>query len=100
MSRFAGLLGIVVFLSLAYLFSTNRRAIRLKTVVWGLGLQFLFAYLVIHRTEGQTVMKFAGDAVTKLLSYAFEGSKFLFGDLAVDKSHVGSFLAFQVLPII
>lgn len=100
MSRFAGLLGIAVFLLLAYLFSTNRRAIRLKTVLWGLGLQVLFAFLVIYRTEGQTVMKFAGDRVTKLLSYAFEGSKFLFGDLAVDKSHVGGFFAFQVLPTI
>jgi len=100
MSRFAGLIGIAVLLSLAYLFSTNRRAIRIKTVLWGLGLQVLFAFLVIYRTEGQKVMKFAGDGVTKLLSYAFEGSKFLFGDLAVDKSHVGAFFAFQVLPTI
>ena len=43
MSRFAGLLGIVVLLSIAYLFSTDRNAIRLKTVLWGLGLQFVFA---------------------------------------------------------
>jgi CNT family concentrative nucleoside transporter len=100
MSRFAGLIGIAALLSLAYLFSTNRRAIRMKTVLWGLGLQVLFAFLVIYRTEGQKVMKFAGDGVTKLLSYAFEGSKFLFGDLAVDKSHVGAFFAFQVLPTI
>ena len=49
MSRYAGLLGIIVFLSIAYLFSTNRRAIRLKTVLWGLGLQFLFAWIVINR---------------------------------------------------
>ena len=48
MSRYAGLLGIIVFLSIAYLFSTNRRAIRLKTVLWGLGLQFLFAWIVIR----------------------------------------------------
>ena len=46
MSRYAGLLGIIVFLSIAYLFSTNRRAIRLKTVLWGLGLQFIFAWIV------------------------------------------------------
>src|SRR5262249_3165477 len=46
------------------------------------------------------VMKFAGDGVTKLLNYSFEGSKFLFGDLAVERSHVGAFFAFQVLPTI
>jgi len=52
MSRFAGLLGIIVFLSIAYICSTNRRAIRLKTVLWGLGLQFLFAWIVIRYTWG------------------------------------------------
>ena len=54
MSRFAGLLGIVVLLSLAYVFSTDRKAIRLKTVLWGLGLQFVFAILVVYFTWGQT----------------------------------------------
>jgi CNT family concentrative nucleoside transporter len=100
MSRFSGLLGIIVLLTFAYLFSTNRRAIRLKTVVWGLGLQVLFAFLVIYRSEGQKVMKFAGGAVTTLLNYSFDGSKFLFGDLAVNKSQVGAYFAFQVLPTI
>ena len=100
MSRFAGLIGIVVLLSLAYIFSTDRRAIRAKTVLWGISLQFVFAVIVVRFTFGQSAMKYAGDAVTKLLSYAFEGSKILFGDLAVERSHVGSFFAFQVLPTI
>ncbi len=100
MSRYAGLIGIAVLLALAYLFSTNRKAIRIKTVMWGLGLQVVFAFLVIYRTEGQAVMKFCGAGVTTLLSYAAEGSKILFGDLTVDQSHVGSFFAFQVLPTI
>jgi CNT family concentrative nucleoside transporter len=100
MSRFAGLLGIIVLLSLAYLFSTNRRAIRLKTVLWGLGLQFVFAFLVIYSNKGQMVMKYAGDRVTKLLSYSFAGSEFVFGALGVSKSNLGFFFAFQVLPTI
>ena len=70
MSRFAGLLGIIVLLALAYLFSLNRRAIRFKTVIWGLGLQFVFAFIVIYAEWGQRVMTHAGDAVNKLLSYA------------------------------
>ncbi len=100
MSRFAGLLGIIVFLSIAYLFSTNRRAIRLKTVLWGLGLQFLFAWIVVRYTWGQAVMSAAGDKVKKLLAYSFAGSSFVFGDLGSSPSHLGFFFAFQVLPTI
>ncbi|HKF23263.1 MAG TPA: nucleoside transporter C-terminal domain-containing protein [Candidatus Angelobacter sp.] len=100
MSRFAGLLGIAVLLALAYLFSTNRRAIRLKTVLWGLGLQFVFAVLVFKYNVGRAVMQYLGDKVTKLLSYAFAGSEFVFGDLGAAKSHLGFFFAFQVLPTI
>ncbi len=81
MSRYAGLLGIIVFLSIAYLFSTNRRAIRLKTVLWGLGLQFVFAWIVVRYSWGQAVMSAAGEKVKKLLAYSFVGSSFVFGDL-------------------
>jgi concentrative nucleoside transporter, CNT family len=100
MSRFAGLLGIIVFLSIAYLFSTDRRAIRLKTVLWGLGLQFFFAWIVIRFTFGQTVMARVGDKVKTLLGYSFAGSSFVFGDLGANPSHLGFFFAFQVLPTI
>ncbi len=100
MSRFAGLLGIVVLVALAYVFSTNRRAIRLKTVLWGLGLQFVFALAVIYSNRGQMVMKYVGDQVTKLLSYSFAGSEFVFGALGANKSNLGFFFAFQVLPTI
>ena len=113
MSRYAGLLGIIVFLSIAYLFSTNRRAIRLKTVLWGLGLQFLFAWIVIRFTWGQSTLKAAGAAVNKLLAYSFKGSTFVFGNLgypADPNAHLPfldpgssiwvSFFAFQVLPTI
>src|SRR6201993_1161199 len=100
MSRYAGLLGIVVFLSIAYLFSTDRRAIRLKTVLWGLGLQFLFAWIVIRYSWGQTAMAHIGEKVKKLLAYSFAGSSFVFGDLGSNNSHLGFFFAFQVLPTI
>ena len=49
MGRFTGVLGLLTMLGLAYLFSTNRRAIKLKMVIWGLGLQIAFAFFqVIH----------------------------------------------------
>jgi len=113
MSRFAGLLGILVFLSIAYFCSTNRRAIRLKTVLWGLGLQFLFAWIVIRFSWGQKALASAGQGVNKLLSYSYKGSSFVFGNLGYPAdpsvhlpfldpgtSQLGFIFAFQVLPTI
>ncbi|HYG99912.1 MAG TPA: nucleoside transporter C-terminal domain-containing protein [Terriglobales bacterium] len=97
MDRFIGVLGIATMMGLAFAFSTNRRAIRLKTVLWGLGLQFAFALLVLRIPWGQVAIKTAGDAVTKLLGYAVAGSSFVFGDLG--KPPLGVF-AFTVLTTI
>ena len=100
MGRFTGILGIVVMLALGYLFSTNRKAIRLKTVGWGLGLQVAFAFFVLKVDIGRILFQKAGDAVTKLLNYAFAGSQFVFGDLGKQGSHLGFYFAFQVLPTV
>jgi len=99
MGRFTGILGLLTMLALAYAFSTNRRAIRLKTVGWGLGLQFVFAVFVLKIDAGRAVFQWAGDKVTKLLGYAYAGSHFVFGDLANPGSSLGYF-AFGVLPTI
>ncbi len=99
MARFTGILGILTILTLAYIFSTNRRAIRLKTVAWGLGLQFVFAVFVLRIDAGRIAFQKAGDAVTKLLGYAYAGSHFVFGDLAKPGSQLGYF-AFGVLPTV
>lgn len=100
MGRFTGLLGILTMLGLAYVFSTNRRAIRKKTVAWGLGLQILFAIFVLRFSIGAKLFQSAGDVVTHLLSYSVEGSKFVFGKLGVNTPDVGFIFAFQVLPTI
>jgi CNT family concentrative nucleoside transporter len=100
MGRFTGILGLLTMLALAYAFSTNRRAIRLKTVAWGLGLQFAFAVLVLRIDAGRRLFQKAGDVVSQLLSYSFVGSQFVFGDLGKQGSHLGFYFAFQVLPAI
>ncbi len=100
MGRFTGILGLVTMLGLAYGFSTNRHAIRLKTVAWGLGLQFVFAVFVLRIDAGRQAFQKAGDAVNRLLSYAFAGSQFVFGELGKQGSHLGFYFAFQVLPTI
>jgi CNT family concentrative nucleoside transporter len=99
MGRFTGILGLLTMLTFAYAFSTNRRAIRAKTVAWGLGLQFVFAVFVLRIDAGRIAFQKAGDAVTKLLSYAYAGSHFVFGDLAKPGSQLGYF-AFGVLPTV
>ena len=100
MGRYTGILGLLVMLGLAYAFSTNRRAIRLKTVAWGLGLQVAFAIFVLRFDLGRRAFQKAGDAVNRLLSYAFAGSQFVFGELGKQGSHLGFYFAFQVLPTI
>jgi CNT family concentrative nucleoside transporter len=87
-------------LLLAYIFSTNRRAIRWRTVAWGLGLQILFAVLVLRFPAGQQTLASAGAAITRMLNYAFVGSSFVFGELGKQHSSVGMIVAFQVLPTI
>src|ERR1700757_3122760 len=100
MGRFTGILGLLTMLSLAYAFSTDRRAIRKKTVAWGLGLQIVFAIFVLRVDIGRQLFQRAGDAVNRLLANAFAGSQFVFGDLGKQGSHLGFYFAFQVLPTI
>src|ERR1700683_2145519 len=100
MHRFIGVLGMLTMMGLAYLFSTNRSAIRGKTVVWGLCLQIVFAFLVMRWEFGRWLFQEAGAAVNWLLDFAFYGSSFVFGDLGKKGSPMGVFFAFQVLPAI
>lgn len=97
--RFTGLLGLVTIMGVAYLFSTDRRAIRKRVILWGLGLQFTFAFLVL-KTDFGRLFHFASLAVNALLEYAEAGSQFLFGPLGVKSGPYGVLFAFQVLPIV
>ena len=99
MPRLTGLLGLIAFLILAYALSTNRRAIRWRTVAWGLGLQILFAFLVIKWTFGQTVLRGASHFVTSLLAHSVDGSSLVFGPLGTPGNPL-AVLAFAVLPTI
>src|SRR3984885_11477091 len=100
MSRLTGVLGILAILLFAFLFSTDRKAIRPRTILVGLTLQFVFAVLVLRVSFGVRAMTVAGDAVDKLLSYSFAGSPSVFGEMGAKMSKFGVVFAFQVLPII
>ena len=73
--------GAIVILGIAYALSTNRRAIDLKTVLWGLGLQIVFALFVLKNAWGQRAFKYLGDLITRLLDFANVGASFVFGPL-------------------
>jgi CNT family concentrative nucleoside transporter len=98
--RLTGLLGLITMLGLAYLFSSNRRAIRVKTVVMGLALQFVFALFVLRFSFGRNLLEWAGHGVNKFLQYSFAGSQMVFGELGRKGGQFGLVFAFQVLPTV
>jgi concentrative nucleoside transporter, CNT family len=109
LGRFTGVLGILAVLLAAWLFSTDRKHIRWRTVAWGLGLQITFAFLVLRFSWGQQAMAWAGGVVTNMLSATFAGTRVLFGELGLPNSGAfgkliapssGAIFAFQVLPTI
>ncbi len=99
MGRFTGLLGLVAILIGCVLASTNRKAIRRSLFLWGLGMQFGFAFLVL-KTDFGKLFQLASIGVNALLNYAEEGSQFVFGPLGIKSGPFGVVFAFQVLPIV
>jgi len=100
MSRLTGLLGLITMLGFAYVFSSNRRAIQVKTVVMGLVLQFVFAIFVLRFSFGRNLLAWAGRGVDKFLEYSFAGSQLVFGELGRKGGQFGMIFAFQVLPTV
>ncbi len=89
------ILGLFVMLGIAWALSTNRKAIRWRTVVAGTALQFLFAVLILKTSGGQFVFLKASEVVTAFLNFTDAGASFIFGD--VFEEH---YFAFKVLPTI
>src|SRR6185436_2032816 len=108
------LFGAFVILMIAVAFSNNRRAINWTTVAWGLGLQVVFALIVLKTTIGQRVFETLGAGINKLLGFAGVGAAFVFGPLGdasvwgramngalgAEGGRYAVIFAFQVLPTI
>src|ERR1043166_9697301 len=106
--------GAIVIMAIAIAFSTNRSAIRWSTVAWGLGLQAVFAMIVLKTDIGQRVFTTLGAYITRLLGFSSVGSAFVFGALGdssvwtrvmtgalgPEGAQQASMFAFQVLPTI
>jgi CNT family concentrative nucleoside transporter len=93
-----GLAGIIVILGMAFLLSSNRRAIRFRVVGAAFALQAGIAVLVIYTSWGRAGIEAMSRGVANLLGYAGQGTAFLFGSLATDE--LGQNFAIQALPVI
>jgi Nucleoside permease len=81
MGRFTGVIGIVIILGLAFLWSNNRKAINKRLVITGLLLQLVLAIFILKVPLGQEIFAFLGKAINKLLDFSQQGGQFVFGDL-------------------
>lgn len=120
LARLRGLAGVVLLTACAWALSVNRRRVPWRIVLWGLGLQFIFALLILRTPFGAGIFAAANDVILAAVGFTLEGASFLFGDLvwnnvpvgtgapgnadfAAEGQHVartGAFVAFNVLPTI
>ena len=94
-----GFIGMVFLIFVAYIFSSNRKAINWKTTLIGLATQLILAILVLKVEFVQKIFEFFGKIFVKTLDFTMEGSKFLLGDM-VNVESFGYVFLFQVLPTI
>ncbi|MBI2083510.1 MAG: nucleoside transporter [Deltaproteobacteria bacterium] len=95
--------GIFTILLVAWLFSSHRKKVSLKTIFAGILIQLLMGIFVFITPIGVKVFSFLNDAVVHILNASYEGARFLFGPLAIPPGENGSFgfiLIFQALPTI
>lgn len=81
MGRFTGVIGIIIILGLAFLWSNNRKKINYRLVITGLLLQIFLAIFILKVPIGQQIFFWLGKAINKLLDFSKEGGLFVFGDL-------------------
>ena len=94
-----GLLGIVVVLGIAFLFSNGKKSINYRTIIGGLIIQVTFAFIVLKWEAGRAGLIWFSGLVQNVIDYAGAGVTFLFGP-AADLEKFGFVFAFQVLTII
>jgi len=103
--RFQAGMGIICFLGVAACFSQSLQSVRLKTLLWGIGLQFALAVAVIHSEWVRAGFEVIGTGIKYLIKASDSGSEFVFGKLAqpaeMDKvfgKDQGFVFAFRALP--
>lgn len=102
MNSNSGLLGVLIILVIAYLLSDNRRNIKIKIILWGLGLQFFFSLLILRTTFIKSQFSYIDFFFKKLISFSDAGGDFLFKSFIPEIGYHGALVnfAFRALPVI
>ena len=107
MERFTGLIGVALILGIAFAMSNNRKAINLRLVLSGLGLQLTLAVFVLKTSIGQNTFQYVGDKIKRLLEMADKGGEFVFGGLMrpdllhpIFGDHYSFLFMFRIMPTI
>ena len=101
MERLTAFIGIFTLLGIAFLLSDNRKAINLKTVLSGIGLQFFLAFFILGTPFGEPIFRSLDNAITTLVSFSDSGSTFLFKSYISGSVHPSlENFAFRTLPTI
>lgn len=102
MNQFTGIIGIGALLGIAYLLSENKKAINYRTVLWGLGLQFIFALLILKTPIGKPLFSYIDKIINRLIGFADKGTEFVFGSQIENVGFHPAFesVAFRLLPTI
>ncbi|RHW38639.1 NupC/NupG family nucleoside CNT transporter [Lysinibacillus yapensis] len=95
-----GILGVFVIMAIALLLSNNWKFINWRTIIGGLTIQLIFAFVVLKWEFGRIALLELSNGVQKLVSYANEGIGFLFGPLANPENTGGFVFAISVLTVI
>lgn len=107
MDYFKGIIGLLVFILVAYIFSNNRKAINWRLVIIGVTLQIIFGLLITKVGFVSDAFRVISSGFVRFLSFSLDGAQFIFGDLAKNsnadgsaKHSLGVIFAFQILPTI
>jgi len=95
-----GFIGILTVLAIGYIMSNGKRHINFRTILGGLAIQFIFAFIVLKWETGRSGLNWLTMRVNNIINYANEGINFLFGGLYTEDSGITYIFAFQVLPIV
>ena len=102
MEQFTGVIGVIVLLGIAYLLSNDRKMIDMNIIIWGLGLQISFAFIILKTPLGGYIFTYLNNIIVKLISFADAGSNFLFTSFIPEVGYHVALInfAFRALPVI
>ena len=102
MEQFTGVIGVIVLLGIAYLLSNNKKMIDTNIIIWGLGLQISFAFIILKTPLGKYIFTYLNNIIVKLISFADAGSDFLFSSFIPEVGYHVALInfAFRALPVI